>query len=78
MLYDLVFDPMESDNLTDRSEAIDVKERLSRRLENWMTETADPILESGRLNPPRGSRLNDPDGLSPNQPPIETPATTDI
>ena len=69
MLYDLVFDPTESDNLADRSEAADVKKHLSRRLENWMTETGDPILESGRLDPPKGSLLNDPDGLSPNQPP---------
>ena len=69
MLYDLVFDPTEADNLVDRPDMSDIKESLSNRLSQWMRDTADPLLDTGVLDPPHGSRINDPDGLSPNEPP---------
>jgi N-sulfoglucosamine sulfohydrolase len=69
MLYDLMFDPTEADNLIDDPDMSVIKESLSNRLTEWMCDTADPILDSGVLDPPHGSRINDPDGLSPNEPP---------
>ncbi len=72
MLYDLVFDPAEADNLVDQAETAEtagIREALSDHLREWMETSDDPLLVSSSLAPPKGSMVNDTDGLSPNEPP---------
>jgi len=73
-LYDLVFDPIEVNNLT---YSIDPQTRkvlddMRSRLDRWMKATNDPLLK-GPIVPPPGAiwRANDPNGLSPQEPPLE-------
>jgi N-sulfoglucosamine sulfohydrolase len=66
-LYDLVFDPNEAQNLAGVTAHAGTLEELRGRLEAWMVETKDPILQ-GDVPAPEGAELNDPDGLSPNDP----------
>ncbi len=66
-LYDLVFDPNESNNLAVDSDYAEVLADLRARLEAWMRETDDPLL-AGRVPAPEGARVNDADGSSPKEP----------
>ena len=66
-LFDLVFDPNEAHNLAGRAEMEPVLAEMRARLRRWMEATADPLL-LGRVQPPRGVLLNDPDGASPSEP----------
>jgi len=66
-LYDLVFDPNEAHNLVDDPFVSDVLEEMRRRMERWMRDTDDPLLQ-GPAPAPLGSSVNDPDGLSPREP----------
>ena len=68
-LYNLVFDPGETNNLAGCGGMAPVLEDLRRRLEAWMQRTNDPLLR-GPIGAPKGARYNDPDGLSPNEPPL--------
>jgi arylsulfatase A-like enzyme len=62
-LYDLIFDPQEVANLSGSPEHADVEEALAARLEAWMRETGDPLLD-GPVTPPHGVELNEPDQAS--------------
>jgi N-sulfoglucosamine sulfohydrolase len=62
-LYDLLFDPSESDNLAGRPLHAPVLEELRGRLEGWMRDTDDPLLE-GDVEPPPGAVVNSPDDRS--------------
>jgi arylsulfatase A-like enzyme len=64
-VYDLRFDPMEASNLADSQPQ--VREELAARLEDWMRETADPLLD-GPVPAPEGAELNSPDQVSPAEP----------
>jgi arylsulfatase A-like enzyme len=76
LLYDLLFDPNEAHNLADERAMQPVKAELQARLERWMRETDDPLLD-GPVPPPPGAEYNDPDQLSPGEPTRMTkPATT--
>jgi len=66
-LYDLVFDPMERNNLAGRPQHELALEDMRRRLNRWMQETDDP-LRQGRLPLPAGVRMNPVDGLDPQDP----------
>ncbi len=66
-LYDLVFDPNESNNLAVDSDYAEVLADLRARLDAWMRETDDPLL-AGRVPAPKGARVNDADGSSPKEP----------
>lgn len=68
-LYDLVFDPQETDNLVGNSWRSDVLADMRVRLERWMAETGDPLL-CGPVAAPPGARANDPDGVSPAETPM--------
>ncbi|HYZ06230.1 MAG TPA: hypothetical protein VE691_14245 [Rubrobacter sp.] len=68
-LYDLVLDPNEAHNLAGGPAHAGTLEELRGRLKAWMVETKDPLLD-GDVPAPEGAELNDPDGLSPNDPTI--------
>ncbi len=67
-LYDLVFDPSEARNVADDPANRSVVEELRARLDEWMVERGDPLLD-GPVAPPPGAEVNDPDQISPNDPP---------
>jgi N-sulfoglucosamine sulfohydrolase len=68
-LYDLVFDPNQAHNLAGNPKMAAVLEEMRGRLARWMHDTADPLLR-GPVPAPPGARANDPDGLSPREPPM--------
>lgn len=73
MLYDLIFDPYETNNLVDLPMMQEVVEDMRERLDQWMHETDDPLLKDGTVPAPSGAIVNDPDGDSPNDPVIAVP-----
>lgn len=66
-LFDLIFDPGELRNLAEDPAYADVREELERRLQAWMEDTDDPLLD-GPVVPPPGAWIVDPAGLSPRDP----------
>ena len=66
-LYDLYFDPNEGHNVAADPANAPVLGELRRRLEAWMVERGDPLLD-GPVPPPPGVEINDPDQISPAQP----------
>jgi arylsulfatase A-like enzyme len=66
-LYDLIFDPSETNNLAGNPEVADVLKDMRRRLDSWMRETNDPVLQRP-IPPPPGATLNNPDDTSPSDP----------
>jgi hypothetical protein len=75
-LYDLVFDPNEGRNVAGDPDNAAVLAELRRRLEAWMEERGDPILE-GPIPPPPGATYNDPRQVSPAEPAHRAPLTAD-
>ncbi len=71
-LYDLVFDPAEENNLTAAAAMTPVLAEMRQRLEKWMQSTNDPLLR-GPVAAPHGAVVNDPDGISPQEPTIRVP-----
>jgi arylsulfatase A-like enzyme len=66
MLYDLVFDPNEAQNLASSERHGAILAEMRARLERWQQETADPLKPDGSGIPtPPGAVVNDPDDLSP-------------
>ena len=63
MLFDLVFDPDESHNLAGDARLREVEEDLRARLDQWMADTKDPLLE-GSVPLPEGAYANHPDQTS--------------
>jgi arylsulfatase A-like enzyme len=68
-LYDLLMDPGEMRNLAGDPELDEVQRALSERLQRWMVETEDPLLD-GPVPPPPGAIVNDPAGRSPSEEPL--------
>jgi arylsulfatase A-like enzyme len=68
-LYDVVFDPGEATNLVGDADHADVLVELRGRLDAWMAETGDPLLD-GDVPAPEGAELNDPAGLSASEAPM--------
>ena len=66
VLYDVIFDPAETNNLAGKPEAAEALEEMRARLDKWMRETDDPLLK-GPVPAPPGAKVNDPDGLSPQE-----------
>ena len=62
MLYDLVFDPLETNNLIGRPRVASIHAELRERLARWMEETDDP-LRRGPVPGPRGDFEHDRDYL---------------
>lgn len=67
-LYDLMFDPHETNNLAADPEHAAVLQDMRARLDSWMELTDDP-LRHGPVVPPAGARLNDKRGASPRDEP---------
>ncbi len=66
-LFDLVFDPNEAHNVCGDPAYADALTEMRGRLERWMIQTDDPLLR-GPVPAPLGARVNDPDGISPQEP----------
>jgi N-sulfoglucosamine sulfohydrolase len=69
-LYDLVFDPNETRNLATDPAYSTAGQDMRARLDRWMRETSDPLLK-GPVPAPHGAEVNDPNGLSPQEPTIK-------
>ncbi len=67
-LFNLVFDPNETNNLVGNSAIQNVLQAMRDRLTRWMEDTDDPLLK-GDLPAPSGAAVNDVDGLSPTEEP---------
>jgi arylsulfatase A-like enzyme len=66
-LYDLVLDPQEGRNVAAEPARAGVVAELRERLEAWMRETDDPLLE-GPVPPPPGAIVNEQSQVSPDDP----------
>jgi N-sulfoglucosamine sulfohydrolase len=66
-LFDLILDPAEGNNLVDDVTCGGVLAEMRERLERWMRETEDPLLD-GPVPPPPGAVVNEPWQTSPDDP----------
>jgi len=62
-LYDVIFDPNERRNLAGDATVETVLEEMRGRLDRWMRETEDPLLD-GPVPCPPGGTVFDPDSFS--------------
>jgi len=83
-LYDLLFDPHETNNLAGEAQYAQRLSELRGTLLEWMRSTADPLLAGldrdgrppgpgehpARIPAPEGARINKPDGRSATEPTI--------
>jgi N-sulfoglucosamine sulfohydrolase len=68
-LYDLLFDPTEHANLVHDPAYKVIAQDMRDRLHRWMVATNDPLVK-GPVKAPPGAFANDPNGISPKEPPI--------
>ncbi|MBT5874045.1 MAG: sulfatase [Candidatus Latescibacteria bacterium] len=68
-LYDTVFDPGETCNLSHSSEHSSILADLRQRLDTWMQQTADPLLKADIVEPAESGSLNAPGDYSPSRDP---------
>jgi N-sulfoglucosamine sulfohydrolase len=66
-LHDLFFNPGEGRNVIDDPEYTEVARDMRRRLEDWMEQTGDPLLD-GPVPAPVGARINSQDQVSADEP----------
>jgi N-sulfoglucosamine sulfohydrolase len=66
-LHDLFFNPGEGHNSIDDPDYAGVASDLRSRLEGWMAQTDDPLLD-GPVLPPPGAQINGQDQLSASDP----------
>jgi N-sulfoglucosamine sulfohydrolase len=66
-LFDLAVDPDEGTNLAPDPSLAPILDDLRARLDRWMAETDDPLLD-GPVPPPPGTRINRRDQRSPAEP----------
>jgi N-sulfoglucosamine sulfohydrolase len=67
-LYDLVLDPAEGANLAADPAHAQTRDEMRGRLDAWMRETEDPLLD-GPVEPPPGAIVSEQWQLSPDDPP---------
>jgi arylsulfatase A-like enzyme len=67
-LYDLVLDPAEGNDVAADPARDEVLAEMRGRLDGWMRETEDPLLD-GPVAPPPGAIVNEQWQLSPDDPP---------
>ena len=68
MLFDLLLDPFEMQNLAADPAMAEILADLRGRLERWMRDTGDPLADGAAAPAPEGATVNDPDDESPNDP----------
>jgi N-sulfoglucosamine sulfohydrolase len=66
-LHDLFFNPGEGRNSIDDPAYAEIRDELRARLDGWMHETNDPLLE-GPVVPPPGARINSQTQQSASEP----------
>ncbi len=66
MLFDLLYDPNETNNLINNPDYEDILSELRKLLQDWMVATDDPLLHYDVVPFPDGAGVNDMDDLSPN------------
>lgn len=66
-LFDLYLDPGEARNLARDPDHQPILQEMRARLDHWMEETGDPLLD-GPVEPPRGALINLPTQVSPEEP----------
>lgn len=66
-LHDLLFDPHEQHNLATNPNYEHILNEMRSTLDEWMRATNDPLQAWG-LIVPDGVMVNDPDGISPDEP----------
>jgi len=71
MLFDLMFDPHEANNIIDRGDTTDILGDLRERMDRWMSDTGDPLSTSNHVDAPKGAKVNNVDGHSPTEEPEE-------
>ena len=64
-LYDVVFDSSEAHNLAEDPEYNDVLLEMRGKLEQWRSETNDPVSDTQIMIPPDTAVLNTPSDVSP-------------
>ncbi|MFN8164296.1 MAG: sulfatase [Solirubrobacterales bacterium] len=67
-LYDLILDPCEGNNLAGEAASQELLDELRGRLDAWMRETEDPLL-NGPVPAPSGAVVNEQWQVSPSDPP---------
>jgi arylsulfatase A-like enzyme len=68
-LYDLVLDPAEGNSVAEDPARAEILAEMRGRLDAWMRETEDPLLD-GPVPPPPGALVNDQSQVSPDDPVI--------
>jgi N-sulfoglucosamine sulfohydrolase len=66
-LHDLFFNPGEGRNVIDDPDYAEVGRDMRRRLDDWMEQTGDPLLD-GPVPAPVGARINSQDQVSAGEP----------
>jgi N-sulfoglucosamine sulfohydrolase len=66
-LYDLLIDPAERANRAEDPRYAAVRAQLSDRLQQWMRETEDPLLQGGKVEKPAGAIANASHCVSPEE-----------
>ena len=69
-LYDLIFDPTESNNLVGDPQSAAALREMRGRLDAWMKRTDDPLLK-GPVKAPKGAKVNPTDQISPKEPTVD-------
>jgi arylsulfatase A-like enzyme len=72
-LYDIPLDPMEMRNVAGEPAYEEIRADLAERLDSWMRETADPLLD-GPVPAPPGALVNSRDQRSAEEEPLLVPA----
>jgi len=67
MLFDMIYDPSETNNLVHQLEHQKVLADLRNRLENWMVETQDPLLVEDIVSFPEGAVVDPADADAPDE-----------
>jgi arylsulfatase A-like enzyme len=62
-LYNNILDPMQQHNVVDDNTLTEIRKTLRNRLDHWMRDTHDPLL-NGPVPLPPGARANAPDSHS--------------
>lgn len=68
-LYDVLFDPHESNNLVSDPARAEILAALRTELEDWRRQTGDPLLTEAVFPPPATAEIAAPDELSPRNAP---------